>query len=118
MKRVLLITIVLALLSVGLIPASPGPPGSVPVRVTIENFLSDGVTPTQVHDDGNGEYVDGVGGVNAELGSGFVANFWPGRGTPTRNIYFNHQFVPGQFYSGPLPGSPFLGGQIPLTGWG
>jgi hypothetical protein len=40
------------------------------------------------------------------------------RGTPVRNVFFNHSYVDGQFYSGPLSGSPFPDGSIPLTGWG
>jgi hypothetical protein len=93
---------------------------TVSLNVTIEDTTSDQVTPTQVRSDALGSYSDGVDGVTAELGGNGNINilFWPSRGTPQRNVYFNHSHVDGQFFSGPLPGSPFQGGQIPPSGYG
>src|SRR5262245_57481522 len=90
----------------------------VSLTVTIENTTSDLATATQVHDDGLGVYSDGVDGVTAELGSNGNINilFWPSRGTPKRNVQFNHTAIPGQPYSGPV--QLFPGGQIPATGLG
>src|SRR5262245_32531411 len=116
MKKLTLLACILTFISSGISQASAQKPlPTVSLTVTIENTTSDQVTPTQVRSDGVGVYSDGVGGVTAELGSNGNINilFWPVRGTPTRNVYFNHTYIDGEFFSGPLPGSPFPGGQIP-----
>jgi hypothetical protein len=95
--------------------AAQKPPASISVTVTIEGKLLDNTT-TQIRDDGHDAYVDGVDGVSAKLGDGFVFNFWPSRGTPVRNVYFNHSYT-GEPFSGPVAGSPFPGGTVPPTGW-
>ncbi len=92
MRRLLLLTLCVSssLLATSALAAGKGGPPRANFSITIDDFMSDHVTPTAIRGDG-AAYVNGADGVTI---SSSVLNFWPRNDLGTRNVTFgNYGFV-------------------------
>lgn len=88
MKRLLLTFCLGSTLFVTSVSAgAKGGPPKTNFSITIDNYLSDGLTATVIRSDGLGPYTNGVDGVTI---SSSVLNLWPRNDLGTRNVTFNN----------------------------